>query len=359
MRCASRRAPARPRSAKLLRQEQRRSDALARAKVIRRRRACARRRGACGGDRAGGSRRDRHGRPRGVAASGRVGDAGRPRRRTPPARPPRGGTAAAGLGGRRCRAGLAHGVDGRRAGLLAGARRLCWGCRVSLSLQRRIVARSHTLAPAAARPAARRSTSALIDADPVAAPVREWTPVPVPKPLYLEHQQAPRVPAASRRDRRGAVACGRRGGGTRSRRRPRGARGGAVPGTPRRSGRGHAAQPLRLDGHRRVRVPTAARPRRGAPPSPSGLTPRGREPHHRGDIVFRQHGPLAQLVARLVLIEEVRSSNLLGSTNTVNPPQECGDSHFASRRPRMSDPVVVPVEDGTIRLGQFLKLAAT
>ena len=27
-------------------------------------------------------------------------------------------------------------------------------------------------------------------------PVREWTPVPVPKPLYLEHQQAPRVPVA-------------------------------------------------------------------------------------------------------------------------------------------------------------------
>ena len=43
---------------------------------------------------------------------------------------------------------------------------------------------------------ARRATSALIDAEPVAAPVREWTPVPVPKPLYLEHQKAPRVPVA-------------------------------------------------------------------------------------------------------------------------------------------------------------------
>jgi hypothetical protein len=31
-------------------------------------------------------------------------------------------------------------------------------------------------------------------------------------------------------------------------------------------------------------------------------------------LLGQQHGPLAQLVARLVRIEEVRSSNLLGST---------------------------------------------
>ena len=63
-------------------------------------------------------------------------------------------------------------------------------------MQRRIVARAHTLAPAATRPVARRSASGLMDAEPVVTPVREWTPVPVPKPLYLEHQQAPRVPVA-------------------------------------------------------------------------------------------------------------------------------------------------------------------
>ena len=34
------------------------------------------------------------------------------------------------------------------------------------------------------------------------------------------------------------------------------------------------------------------------------------------DNVTTQYGPLAQLVARLVRIEEVRSSNLLGSTTT-------------------------------------------
>ena len=33
-------------------------------------------------------------------------------------------------------------------------------------------------------------------------------------------------------------------------------------------------------------------------------------------LLFLQYGPLAQLVARLVRIEEVRSSNLLGSTNS-------------------------------------------
>jgi hypothetical protein len=41
----------------------------------------------------------------------------------------------------------------------------------------------------------RRGTSTLVDAElPQAEPVRAWTPVPVPKPLYLERGEAPRVP---------------------------------------------------------------------------------------------------------------------------------------------------------------------
>ena len=40
------------------------------------------------------------------------------------------------------------------------------------------------------------------------------------------------------------------------------------------------------------------------------------------DNVATQYGPLAQLVARLVRIEEVRSSNLLGSTSTAKTPRE-------------------------------------
>lgn len=70
------------------------------------------------------------------------------------------------------------------------------GAATSVSLQRRIVERSRSLAPAAAGRVVRRSSSTLIDAEPVAEPVREWTPVPIPKPLYLERQDAPRVPVA-------------------------------------------------------------------------------------------------------------------------------------------------------------------
>lgn len=70
------------------------------------------------------------------------------------------------------------------------------GAVTSLSLQRRIVERSRTLAPAASGRVVRRSASTLIDAEPVVEPAREWTPVPIPKPLYLEHQQAPRVSVA-------------------------------------------------------------------------------------------------------------------------------------------------------------------
>ena len=40
------------------------------------------------------------------------------------------------------------------------------------------------------------------------------------------------------------------------------------------------------------------------------------------DNVATQYGPLAQLVARLVRIEEVRSSNLLGSTSTAKTPRD-------------------------------------
>ena len=41
----------------------------------------------------------------------------------------------------------------------------------------------------------------------------------------------------------------------------------------------------------------------------------------RNDNVAMHYGPLAQLVARLVRIEEVRSSNLLGSTSTAETPR--------------------------------------
>lgn len=70
------------------------------------------------------------------------------------------------------------------------------GAGLSLSLQRRIVSRSRALAPAASTRVVRRSTSTLIDAETVAEPARAWTPVPIPKPLYLERQDAPRVPVA-------------------------------------------------------------------------------------------------------------------------------------------------------------------
>lgn len=70
------------------------------------------------------------------------------------------------------------------------------GAGASVSLQRRIVDRSRALAPAASGRAVRRSSSTLIDAEPVVETVREWTPVPIPKPLYLERQEAPRVPVS-------------------------------------------------------------------------------------------------------------------------------------------------------------------
>jgi len=83
-------------------------------------------------------------------------------------------------------------------GVAPGAWLVLAGCGaaalVSVHLQRRLAARgrAHSAAPAPAR----RPAPALLDADPVApaAPTREWTPVPVPKPLYLERGEAPRVP---------------------------------------------------------------------------------------------------------------------------------------------------------------------
>ena len=48
------------------------------------------------------------------------------------------------------------------------------------------------------------------------------------------------------------------------------------------------------------------------------------------DNVATQSGPLAQLVARLVRIEEVRSSNLLGSTK---PPRNRGFFLFSGQLP--------------------------
>ncbi|QEO09404.1 hypothetical protein [Protaetiibacter larvae] len=64
---------------------------------------------------------------------------------------------------------------------------------VSVRIQRGIVARTRAVAALAAAPVARAS-SRLIDAEPVTAPARGWTPVAVPKPLYLERNEAPRVP---------------------------------------------------------------------------------------------------------------------------------------------------------------------
>jgi hypothetical protein len=65
---------------------------------------------------------------------------------------------------------------------------------VSVRLQRRIADRARSLA-VAPEARARRTTSKLIDADVRhEQPARAWTPVPVPKPLYLERGEAPRVP---------------------------------------------------------------------------------------------------------------------------------------------------------------------
>lgn len=67
---------------------------------------------------------------------------------------------------------------------------------VALRLQARAAARIRSLSrPEAAPVPRRRTTQPLIDVElPEAAPTREWTPVPVPKPLYIERGEAPRVP---------------------------------------------------------------------------------------------------------------------------------------------------------------------
>ena len=49
------------------------------------------------------------------------------------------------------------------------------------------------------------------------------------------------------------------------------------------------------------------------------------------DNVATQLGPLAQLVARLVRIEEVRSSNLLGSTATTPDAASVGRRFLLAR----------------------------
>lgn len=82
-------------------------------------------------------------------------------------------------------------------GIVIGSWLVVAGCAlaagVSVRLQRRIADRAHSLATAPATHT-RRTASALIDAEtPEAQPARAWTPVPVPKPLYLERGEAPRV----------------------------------------------------------------------------------------------------------------------------------------------------------------------
>lgn len=83
-------------------------------------------------------------------------------------------------------------------GVVLGSWLVMGGCALaavaSVALQRSIADRARTLTIAPARPA-RRAASAPLDAElPRAAPARAWTPVPVPKPLYLERGEAPRVP---------------------------------------------------------------------------------------------------------------------------------------------------------------------
>ena len=64
-----------------------------------------------------------------------------------------------------------------------------------------------------------------------------------------------------------------------------------------------------------TRSSAAAAPR-AEPPPLGGLSrlPHGQARGRRGDIVFRQSGPMAQLVARLVRNEKVGGSNPPGST---------------------------------------------
>jgi hypothetical protein len=82
-------------------------------------------------------------------------------------------------------------------GIALGAWFVIAGCvaaaAASLRLQGRIAARARALTRIPA-PRRERVESTLIDAEPAAqASRREWTPVPLPKPLYLEHGEAPRV----------------------------------------------------------------------------------------------------------------------------------------------------------------------
>ena len=58
-------------------------------------------------------------------------------------------------------------------------------------------------------------------------------------------------------------------------------------------------------------------PRGCSAPVPISAAVACAEATSESDNVATQYGPLAQLVARLVRIEEVRSSNLLGSTTTL------------------------------------------
>jgi len=83
-------------------------------------------------------------------------------------------------------------------GIVVGSWVVVAGCVIaagaSVRMQRRIADRARSLA-VAPEARARRTTPELIDVDVQhEQPVRAWTPVPVPKPLYLERGEAPRVP---------------------------------------------------------------------------------------------------------------------------------------------------------------------
>lgn len=85
-------------------------------------------------------------------------------------------------------------------GVALGAWFVLGGCVVavatSVRMQGRIAARARALATEVTAVApARRTRSTLIDAElPQERVSREWTPVPIPKPLYIERGEAPRVP---------------------------------------------------------------------------------------------------------------------------------------------------------------------
>lgn len=86
-------------------------------------------------------------------------------------------------------------------GVALGSWLVVGGCVVavgtSVRLQGRIATRARALAGETAAAPQRRSSSPLLDAEtPQPVAPREWTPVPVPKPLYLERGEAPRVPIA-------------------------------------------------------------------------------------------------------------------------------------------------------------------